>query len=155
MEGAQENGGEDMSGVGYVQHNAGRNYFVDKLLPPTCGGCGKPLRRNGNSNVGYLCRKCGPRPRPSYNETNCSTCKFLADCTARLGAGAWVRCEIPDEGDLRRLLGDKNFSNEAVRSTLEAALDGHADRVPLETAVSRAANIVYQKRIERFTRSSE
>jgi hypothetical protein len=129
---------------------ATRNYYVDKILPPTCGGCGRPLRRNGNDNTGFLCRKCFPTPKKALNETNCTSCKFLADCTARLGAGAWVRCELPDEGDLRRLLGDQRFSDQTVRSALEAALAGDADRVALETAVSRSASRVYQQSIERI-----
>jgi hypothetical protein len=146
MERIEKDGSKDMT---YIQHFAGRNYFVDKIIPSTCGGCGKPLRRSGNENTGYLCRKCSPRPKKVLNETNCTTCKFLADCTARLGAGAWVRCELPDEGDLRRLLDAQGFSDQTVQSTLEAALAGNVDRMALETAVSRSASRVYQQSIER------
>jgi hypothetical protein len=146
MERIEKDGSKDMT---YIQHFAGRNYFVDKIIPSTCGGCGKLLRRSGNENTGYLCRKCSPRPKKVLNETNCTTCKFLADCTARLGAGAWVRCELPDEGDLRRLLGDQRFSDQTVRPPLQAALAGEVDRVALETAVSRSASRIYQQSIER------
>lgn len=122
---------------------------MDKLIPSTCGGCGKPLRRSGNTDTGYLCRKCSPRPKKVLNETNCTSCRFLADCTARLGAGAWVRCELPDDGDIRRLLSDKEFSDQTVRPALEAALAGSVDRIALEAAVSKSANRIYQQKIER------
>ena len=123
---------------------AGRNHPYGRLLPPTCGGCGKPIRRSGHEQIGYLCRNCAPRPRINELETFCEKCKFYPDCSTRVSIGAWVRCETPDMLDLRRLL-DNGGMDETVRRVLEEALTARVDRVVLENAITKAAEQVYQK----------
>lgn len=139
----------------FIENVPNRNRHTSKrsTFRTECGGCGKPLRRSDHNHVGYLCRKCGPRVKKSSGEYACLVCQFQADCTARIGVGAWVRCETPDIADLERLVFTGGLDDAATRSALENALAGKGNRQVLETAVSKSAATLYQRSIERATRT--
>lgn len=107
------------------------------LFHPMCGGCYHNIRRNPHEQIGFLCKACKPRIYMDTQDSVCQSCRFELDCSARTSVGAWMRCEIPDVADVKRLLDMEEFDEQTVRPILETALAGRGDRAVLEKMVSQ------------------
>jgi hypothetical protein len=130
----------------YVKAFNGRHISKNSIFRNECGGCGRPLRRNGKNKVGFLCNKCRPHRDWNYeiDGSVCERCPFEMECTMRVQLGIWIRCETPDIADLERLKFTGGLGDERLRAELEKALAGCGNRQVLEEAISQSAPKVYQ-----------
>lgn len=117
------------------------------IFPSICGGCGTRFRRMPTMQTGNLCKACRPRNKCEENESACSLCKYLPDCTARVSVGAWVLCEVPDAADIARLMRMEAFNGSSNRSALEGALAARGNRAILEAKISKVSATIYQRQI--------
>jgi len=132
------------------KRNNGRHNSKNFVFRNECSGCGKVLRRNARNRIGFICKKCGPSSqKPKVESQNiCNDCNYFDECNARVALGLWLRCETPDIADLERLYILVGTENNIIRNEIDMALDGHGNRLILETEISKYVMKIYLDNID-------
>ena len=103
---------------------------------PSCGGCNRPMR---GTQRGGLCEHCLPSRHSVSGSNVCMFCKYNMECQARVELGIWIRCEWPDQADMRRLA----IRHPSLAPLALLAIRKGITRWEIEAMVSKVARQAY------------